>query len=121
DAVPCPAPRNLTTYMPSSSASTSAGSEPPSRSGVTYRVARTVRSTGRPYGAVPARPGSTAQRVAGRPFRPAVFTACTVSPRVPLGTGTACLAPAAAVAGTVAVRPDGHAVTRYDAGPAPEY
>ena len=34
-AVPCPAPVNLTTYMPSSSASTSPGSEPPSRSGVT--------------------------------------------------------------------------------------
>ena len=32
---PCPAPRNLTTYRPSSSASTSPGSEPPSRSGVT--------------------------------------------------------------------------------------
>ena len=34
-AVPAPAPRNLTTYRPSSSASTSPGSEPPSRSGVT--------------------------------------------------------------------------------------
>ena len=32
---PWPAPRNLTTYSPSSSASTRAGSEPPSRSGVT--------------------------------------------------------------------------------------
>ena len=30
---PCPAPRNLRTYSPSSSASTSPGSEPPSRSG----------------------------------------------------------------------------------------
>lgn len=40
---PWAAPRNLTTYRPSSSASTSPGSEPPSRNGVTYRVARTVR------------------------------------------------------------------------------
>ncbi len=32
---PCPAPRNLSTYRPSSSASTSPGIEPPSRSGVT--------------------------------------------------------------------------------------
>ena len=32
---PCPAPSSLTTYSPSSSASTSAGTEPPSRSGVT--------------------------------------------------------------------------------------
>ena len=32
---PCPAPRNFSTYSPSSSASTMAGSEPPSRSGVT--------------------------------------------------------------------------------------
>ena len=31
----CEAPRNFSTYMPSSSASTMAGSEPPSRSGVT--------------------------------------------------------------------------------------
>ena len=30
---PCPAPRNLSTYRPSSSASTIAGSDPPSRSG----------------------------------------------------------------------------------------
>src|SRR3954449_5045091 len=40
---PCPAPRNFRTYRPSSSASTSPGIEPPSRSGVTYRVAVTVR------------------------------------------------------------------------------
>ena len=33
--VPWPAPRNLRTYRPSSSASTTAGSDPPSRSGVT--------------------------------------------------------------------------------------
>ena len=32
---PWPAPRNFSTYSPSSSASTMAGSEPPSRSGVT--------------------------------------------------------------------------------------
>src|SRR4051794_27771745 len=42
---PWPAPRNLSTYSPSSSASTIAGSDPPSRSGVTYRVAVTVRTT----------------------------------------------------------------------------
>ena len=41
---PWPAPSSLTTYSPSSSASTSAGSDPPSRRGVTYRVAVTVRS-----------------------------------------------------------------------------
>ena len=34
-AAPWPAPRNFSTYRPSSSASTIAGSEPPSRSGVT--------------------------------------------------------------------------------------
>ena len=34
------------TYNPSSSASTMAGSEPPSRRGVTYRVTATVRSAG---------------------------------------------------------------------------
>jgi hypothetical protein len=34
---------NLSTYMPSSSASTIAGSDPPSRKGVIYRVAITVR------------------------------------------------------------------------------
>src|SRR5260370_11651839 len=39
---PWPAPRNLSTYMPSSSASTMAGSEPPSCNGVTYRVAPTI-------------------------------------------------------------------------------
>src|SRR6185369_18009276 len=39
---PWPAPLNLSTYMPSSSASMMAGSEPPSRSGVTYLVAVTV-------------------------------------------------------------------------------
>src|SRR5262245_22602439 len=39
---PCPAPWNLSTYMPSSSASTMAGSDPPSRNGVTYLVAMTV-------------------------------------------------------------------------------
>ena len=32
---PCPAPRNFTTYRPSSSASTRPGSEPPSRNAVT--------------------------------------------------------------------------------------
>ncbi len=32
---PCPAPRNLTTWVPRSSASITPGSEPPSRSGVT--------------------------------------------------------------------------------------
>ena len=32
---PWPAPRNFSTYSPSSSASTIAGSDPPSRSGVT--------------------------------------------------------------------------------------
>ena len=41
---PWPAPSSFTTYSPSSSASTSAGSDPPSRRGVTYRVAVTVRS-----------------------------------------------------------------------------
>src|SRR5215813_14092191 len=40
---PWPAPRNLSTYIPSSSAATMAGSDPPSRSGVTYRVTGTVR------------------------------------------------------------------------------
>src|ERR1041385_7930456 len=40
--VPWPAPRNLSTYMPSSSASTIAGSHSPSRSGVTYLAAFTV-------------------------------------------------------------------------------
>src|SRR3954462_7860113 len=40
---PWPAPRNFRTYRPSSSASTSPGIDPPSRSGVTYRVAVTVR------------------------------------------------------------------------------
>src|SRR5215216_1055648 len=40
--VPCPAPRNLSTYIPSSSASMIAGSDPPSRNGVTYLVAVTV-------------------------------------------------------------------------------
>ena len=44
---PWPAPRNLTTYRPSSSASTSPGSDPPSRSGVTYRVASTARTRAR--------------------------------------------------------------------------
>src|SRR5689334_16670524 len=44
--VPWPAPRNLSTYMPSSSASMIAGSEPPSRSGVTYLVAFTVLIAG---------------------------------------------------------------------------
>src|SRR3954464_5738424 len=39
---PWPAPRNFSTYSPSSSASTRAGSDPPSRSGVTYRVTATV-------------------------------------------------------------------------------
>ena len=34
---PCPAPRNLTTKLPSASVSTTAGNEPPSRSGTTYR------------------------------------------------------------------------------------
>ncbi len=43
---PCPAPRNLTTYIPRSSASTSPGREPPSRSGTANRVAVTVSSTG---------------------------------------------------------------------------
>src|SRR3954454_9378052 len=42
---PCPAPRNFTTYVPSSSPFTMAGNEPPSRSGVTYSVAATVRIT----------------------------------------------------------------------------
>ena len=54
-SAPWPAPRNLRTYSPSSSASTSAGSDPPSRSGVTYLVAVTVRirasvATWRPQG-----------------------------------------------------------------------
>ena len=35
---PCPAPINFSTYKNSSSASAIAGIEPPSRSGVTYRV-----------------------------------------------------------------------------------
>jgi hypothetical protein len=39
-----PAPRNFSTYSPSSSASTIAGSEPPSRRGVTYRVTLMVLS-----------------------------------------------------------------------------
>src|SRR5258708_7265451 len=39
---PCPAPRNLSTYKPSSSASMIAGRDPPSRSGVTYRLAVTA-------------------------------------------------------------------------------
>ncbi len=51
--VPWPAPRNLSTYSPSSSASTSPGIEPPSRSGVTYRVAVTVRSTLASWRAMP--------------------------------------------------------------------
>src|SRR6185437_4006100 len=38
---PCPAPRNLTTNIPSS-VSTTAGSEPPSRSGCTYLCAARV-------------------------------------------------------------------------------
>ena len=44
---PWPAPRNFSTYMPSSSASTMAGSDPPSRSGVTYRVTWMVRGWAR--------------------------------------------------------------------------
>src|SRR3954454_14518657 len=44
--VPCPAPRNFTTYVPSSSPATMAGSEPPSRSGITYSVAVMVRIIG---------------------------------------------------------------------------
>jgi hypothetical protein len=40
---------------------------------------------------------------------------------VPLGTGTRSTAPAAATAGTDVTRPDGHAVTWYDAGPRPLY
>src|SRR5262249_50083779 len=43
---PCPEPRNFSTYNPSSSASTMAGREPPSRSGVTYLVARILRGVG---------------------------------------------------------------------------
>src|ERR1700716_2349290 len=39
---PWPAPRDLMSYIPSSSASTMAGSEPPSCNGVTYRVAPTI-------------------------------------------------------------------------------
>src|SRR6185369_2965795 len=42
---PWPAPRNFNTYIPSSSASTIAGSDPPSRKGVTYLVAATVLSS----------------------------------------------------------------------------
>src|SRR6476661_2376192 len=45
--VPWPAPRNFTTYVPSSSPATMAGSEPPSRSGITYSVAVMVRIIGR--------------------------------------------------------------------------
>src|ERR1700674_2907708 len=45
---PCPAPRNLTTYVPSPSTSTTPGSEPPSRSGTTYRVPSSRGSSGAP-------------------------------------------------------------------------
>src|SRR3954470_9489908 len=43
---PCPAPRNFTTNRPPRSVSTTAGRDPPSRSGCTYRVA-TCRSSRR--------------------------------------------------------------------------
>src|SRR3954470_6006422 len=63
EAVPCPAPVNFTTYMPSSSASTRPGNEPPSRSGVTYRVARTVR---RPLTTTPSSTAGHGSARAGR-------------------------------------------------------
>ena len=97
---PWPAPRNLATYSPSSSASTTAGSEPPSRSGVTYRVAVTWRITPQvscpgPRGARP-HSGSDGQFGEWREPRPVPTSPASPRRRPPRPPCPAAQAPAAA-------------------------